>query len=574
MRSSLARLLAAPLAFAALASPAPARACGCFAIPNPADPVVQAGEQILFASDGTNVIAHIKIQYQGPPSDFGWLLPLPSLPEVSLSTNQLFDQLTTATAPAYVLTTVRDNCYGGSTSSSSSGLSFGCGSGDSANYDPLPGTETMDMGTGGPLVQRSSIGPYDYAVLKADDQTAMLDWLQQNRYFIPATTSDVIAPYIHPGAYFLALKLRSGEATGDIQPVAVRYPSDLPMIPIVLTQTGAVPDMGILVWVLGETRAVPRNYHHMVLNDMAVWLANGTSYEAIVARATREDPQRHAFLTDYAGPSAPLHGALAPPGRFGSATVLAAITDPVEYLSYLLGHGFVLDDTLVGVLLEHLPEPPAAIAAGITPQDYFSQFGYWWKTWAESDAGAPPSFDPVATTDAVEQRVVAPTQAAQQLIDAHPYLTRLFTTLSPADMTVDPVFDFDPDLPPVSAIHTAKLTYPCRAQAWLAADDGLAVQWPAPSSLKMPDSLRIEVIGEAGPPTVVFDHTQAIQDALGPVQETQPSTGASNPPASDPPRGGCACSLPTGGHGLRGDLIGLAVALAVAFALRRTRRAG
>jgi len=36
------------------------------------------------------------------------------------------------------------------------------------------------------VVEQASIGPYDYAVLKADDESAMLQWLSDNRYFVPA----------------------------------------------------------------------------------------------------------------------------------------------------------------------------------------------------------------------------------------------------------------------------------------------------------------------------------------------------------------------------------------------------
>ena len=44
------------------------------------------------------------------------------------------------------------------------------------------------------------------------------------------------------GAYFLALKLQSGKAVGDIQPLVVEYESDKPMIPIELTGVAADPD--------------------------------------------------------------------------------------------------------------------------------------------------------------------------------------------------------------------------------------------------------------------------------------------------------------------------------------------
>ena len=41
----------------------------------------------------------------------------------------------------------------------------------------------------------------------------------------------------------------------------------------------------------------------------------------------------------------------------------------------------------------------------------------------------------------------------QQLRSSYPYVTRLNTVISPAEMTVDPVFDYDPQLADVSNIH-------------------------------------------------------------------------------------------------------------------------
>jgi hypothetical protein len=110
-----------------------------------------------------------------------------------------------------------------------------------------------------PLVVQDSIGPYDYAVLKADSKDAMTKWLDDNRYFVPTGTQNAVDPYIRPGAFFLALKLKGGKAAGDLQPVVVRYASDLPMIPIVLTSVGANPNLGVQVFMLGAGRAIPRN---------------------------------------------------------------------------------------------------------------------------------------------------------------------------------------------------------------------------------------------------------------------------------------------------------------------------
>src|SRR5688572_4225460 len=80
-----------------------ARACGCFANPDPSVPVVQAGERILFARENGIVTAHIQIQYAGDAREFGWLLPLPSEPTLELGVDELFTQLIATTQPRYRL---------------------------------------------------------------------------------------------------------------------------------------------------------------------------------------------------------------------------------------------------------------------------------------------------------------------------------------------------------------------------------------------------------------------------------------------------------------------------------------
>ena len=92
----------------------PVEACGCFAPPDPSVPIVQAGERILFAVDNGLVTAHIQIQYAGDAKDFGWLLPLPSVPTLKLGTEELFTQLISTTQPRYFVKTVIDGtCAGG-----------------------------------------------------------------------------------------------------------------------------------------------------------------------------------------------------------------------------------------------------------------------------------------------------------------------------------------------------------------------------------------------------------------------------------------------------------------------------
>ncbi len=161
-----------------------AEACGCFAPPDPTVPIVQAGERILFATSNGKVTAHIQIQYAGDAKDFGWLLPIPSVPTLKLGTEELFTQLIATTQPRYfVQVKATGNCG-----------NLGFNGFGTAAPSARGGVDDAESGGGSPLVIQSSIGPYDYAVLKADNKDAMLKWLADNRYFIPVGTEDVVGP--------------------------------------------------------------------------------------------------------------------------------------------------------------------------------------------------------------------------------------------------------------------------------------------------------------------------------------------------------------------------------------------
>ena len=202
-----------------------ARACGCFAQPSAATPVVQAGERILFAHEDDQVIAYIQIKYQGAADQFGWIVPLPSVPTLELGTDALFTMLDRSTLPQYLLRRQQNYCGGGQPITTGGGCGAFALGGDDTTATPFSDMGvafSSDMAAGGVVVEQASIGPYDYAVLKADDERRCCSGSSDNRYFVPAGTSDAAKPYIHPGAYFLALKLRGGETTGDIAPIVLQ----------------------------------------------------------------------------------------------------------------------------------------------------------------------------------------------------------------------------------------------------------------------------------------------------------------------------------------------------------------
>jgi hypothetical protein len=77
--------------------------------------------------------------------------------------------------------------------------------------------------------------------------------------------------------------------------------------------------------------------------------------------------------------------------------------------------------------------------------------------------GDPVSVDVTGLLAAVDAQIIQPRRAAQAMLLAHPYLTRLYTTMSAADMTLDPEFRADPALADETGVHDEVTVVHCDA---------------------------------------------------------------------------------------------------------------
>ena len=176
------------------------------------------GENILFVQGEGTVTTHVQLLYSGTASDFAWILPLPSVPDLAVSHNQIFTRLQFATRPGFYLNFV------GITPEA---------------YCGFPQFPTVDRGSGGPpdveVVAREQIGPYDTAVITSEDPQAIVDWLVENGYQLGDLGVPLLTPYVEGDFFFLALKLAANREVGDLQPIAMTYAAETPGIPIRLT---------------------------------------------------------------------------------------------------------------------------------------------------------------------------------------------------------------------------------------------------------------------------------------------------------------------------------------------------
>ncbi len=597
-----ARLSIATLGLALAAAPArPAHACGGLFC-SQANPVNQAAERIVFSYDDLlgKVTAVVEIQYQGPSEKFAWVLPVRGVPQVGVSTSALLDRLQAVTNPTYGIQRSWKGCGNGN---------FG-GTGGNAGFPVPSAAPPMAPGSsgGGPTVtvlSSGAVGPYNYEVIKvqpadSDPAAVAIQWLKTNGYDVGALGPDVLRPYLRDGMNLIAFRLQKNRSAGAIRPVMLTYYDDEPMIPIRPTAVAANDDMGILVWLLGAARAVPTNYKTLELNEAVLdWFNPNTTYGDVV-NAAADQAGGQGFVTELATSMPAGIGDNIYPERFQVEQFrrMADAQSPAQLVVSLVqsfsafsgGGGFggppgtrgnpgqVALDGVTDVLTRNLQLPPGVTVDQViaSPACHFQQYRMPDAFYCEGKPLPPlidlTGFDRVRFLMDVEALVIGPMEKTVQLFKDQPYLTRLYTTMSPRDMTLDPEFNLNQALKDVSNVHSLSLEYQegCagdvsgRWEATLQSGQkvrGRGTDWPFPvKSSRMPANLRVTQLGINGPGRVVQDNADAISKLLAAA------------PAPKEASGGGGCSLAGGGAVGSGLVLVLGAALGMISARRRRRR--
>ncbi|MCB9681646.1 MAG: DUF2330 domain-containing protein [Alphaproteobacteria bacterium] len=578
--------LRAAAALTLLLTSADALACGGFFCNR--DPIDQSAEKIVFAIDDDGTVdVHVQVTYTGPASSFAWVVPAPDVPELFVAPEELFNVLDNVTRPNIRLSqTYLGQCTWGWDSFEADTYAI-----DSDWFEDSADSDT-DAGGSTPhvtLVASQQLGPYDTVTLAADDADALVAWLNAHDYLVPAAAGPRLAPYVAHGGYFVALRLQKDRATGDIAPFGMRYHGTKAVIPLTLTGLAATPDMRLVPYVLGSARAIPTNYLHVVPNDAAIdWFRYGGNWDDVVRRAA-DEAGGHAFATDSAGPTTALRGSLWRAHQFDTAA-LAAMTDLRDFMDELLfRQGFTSSNVLLGLLRQYVPVPAAVTARGVSDTSFYNCVRCYpeWQTIA---------FDPAAFAADLERLIVEPRHRAEALFSAHPWVTRLTSSMSPDEMDLDPMFELDPSAPAVSRDRTATLEIDCQqgeryddALRTLRLADGRDILLPSNNwlsdhgqssssflaDLTEPAAILIEDLGPEEEPEPVVDNTEPEREHADRFNAQTRALlgldggvigGTGDPVDGDPTTsapGGCGCSAagaaPSGGLAvaLAGLLLGL-----------------
>ncbi len=472
-----------------------AHACGGFFCNNN-EPVDQSAERILFSHDLSTgeVEAHVQIFYSGPSEGFAWVVPVPSEPEIFLSSDQLFTDLSNAYRPTFSLVREEEE-WCTPEPYDYNGLNGGGGYNEP---EPAPTVE---------VVASDSVGPYDTVTLKAESSDGLIDWLQDNGFDLPDELSAALDPYIGDNL-FVAMKLTKDASEGSVQPIGLRYTSAGLSVPIQLTSIAAQPDMRVEAYVLGDFRAVPGSYLHVQINEAAIdWFHPDGRYEQAVSRAANE-AGGHAFATDYSGAATMPFPQLYTTAYYDTEAVAAAAT-AADAMDAVMDQ-FEPTGLVLQALIEFMPPP-----AGIQPDSFYNCV----SCYVSDDY----PFDGPGLAAALEERIVVPRAHLGDLFERFDHLTVLTSSLDAAEMTVDPTFVFNRDMvQEVDNKHYATLRYLCgdgdredQSPRQLVLADGRTFDLPSEAYLERTGQSEADMLmPESHPAAIVIEITSGTEEPI------------------------------------------------------------
>lgn len=492
MRGKIRAILAAALALSAGFAPARAWACGACVSPPGPSPIVQDAERIFFHRDPITKksTVWVEIKYNGPANDFGWVVPMPKVPKIGVGSSYLFDRLDQVTAPRFRtdISFVSEGCDDFNSSRSSS---FGCGgsSTNSGSADlafPTSAKGGPDDPNGVKIIQSSQVGPYDTVTLKAGDGKALLDWLNTNKFATPAAALPIIDAHAKNGDVFVAFKLKADESSPNIVPVTFEMDDADPCVPLRLTSVASVENLAVVVYLAGPGRAIPKNHMHVAVNPLRLnWSLASSNYREVLAAAIDEAAGR-AFATEFSGPAKDLK--VSDDLKSATGQSLAFFSVPIDNTDSGFGEGLLFGkvptaaDDFAGVKTRS--ELAAVLMTSTLPltsdtvtliRNYLSDSHGTWpveklrvnlvearKTGVWFDASGKEPYLGAALAKDLTDKFLTPMLHVQELLNNAKTLTRLHLRISPAEMTRDPVFAFNSELPSVSPLHIADMHPVCR----------------------------------------------------------------------------------------------------------------
>jgi hypothetical protein len=154
---------------------------GCFVWQKGVDLYGPSQKAIILYDEGVEDLI-LQVKYKGAASDFAWIVPVPSKPEVKAVDGDIFAEISEYTQ-------LREY-----------GRHPGTGKGRKGGME-----EKVEV------IERKKVSVYDVAVLNAKDASALIRWLNENGFSFPQKGRRILEEYIEKKWTFAALRIHPDE---------------------------------------------------------------------------------------------------------------------------------------------------------------------------------------------------------------------------------------------------------------------------------------------------------------------------------------------------------------------------
>ena len=266
-----------------------ADACGgCFAPPETVTELDSHRMVVALSPNQTSLWD--QIQYRGQPSEFVWVLPVPTEEaRVALSSASFFDQLDRQTSARVRPANPAPN--------------FSCPFPRSARFGgAADAAASVDGGV--QVFREEVVGPYETVLIGSEDATALQTWLVDHGYQVPPETIPTIRYYVDKKSKFMALRLRPGTNVQAMQPVRVTFPGYMATFPLKMVTAGADGALSLTLWVIAEQRFQATNYPTLTVRAEDLtwdWASFSSDYQAQFTAAVERGGGR-GWVAEFAQP--------------------------------------------------------------------------------------------------------------------------------------------------------------------------------------------------------------------------------------------------------------------------------
>ncbi len=261
--------------------------------------------QVVLMRQGTRTVLSMQNNYQGPPSDFAMVIPVPVVlhePDVKTLPKEVFGKVDTMGAPRLVEYWEQDPCgrnedeYRRFPMAPPSSMATAESAGAAADY-------------GVKIEAKFTVGEYDIVILSATESTGLDRYLRDQNYQIPKGAEALLRPYVAGGSKFFVAKVdpkkvRFVNGQAMLSPLRFHYDSEEFSLPIRLGLANSSGAQDLIVSILSPNQRYElANYKNVTIPTNLdvkdeVRTRFGEFYAALFDRTVEQNPG--AIVTEYA----------------------------------------------------------------------------------------------------------------------------------------------------------------------------------------------------------------------------------------------------------------------------------